>query len=206
MALNMNHFQTILRELREHLRYVDRVITMRRSQLSHASIQAHNIVLDAYCREVARDLAEDGFTSIERIPLNEMAIVRRDIESALHISVPQVEALDYDTPSSGAPNPQAARPMPECGGDEAGPSGEPRSPPDNFDAAAMSETLQCPICYRRVADSGFTQCQHRFCPHCLEQYVRNYGRSCPICRQGDPNDNVLAEVARILRSLEPMIE
>ena len=152
------------------------------------------------------DIAEAGYTSIERVPLNEMAIIRRDIESALNISVPQVEVLDDDTPSSEVPHPEAAQPLPASGGDEAGSPGEPQSPPDNFDAAAMSEELQCPICYRRVADSGFTHCQHRLCPHCLEKHVRNYGRSCPICRQGDPADNVLAEVARILRSLEPMIE
>ena len=198
----MNHFQTVLRELREHLHYLERIITM---STSHPSLkQAQYIALDVYCRENAEDVIYAGYRSIKKIPLHEMATFRRDIESALNISVPQVEVLDDDTPSSEAPHPEAARPLPTSGGDEGDPSGEPQSPPDNFDAAAMSEDLQCPICYRRVVDSGFTQCQHRLCPHCLEQYVRGYGRRCPLCRQGDPTDTVLAEVARILKFVEPM--
>ena len=197
----MNHFQTILRELRKHLDYVYQIITMRMDLFLEDSIQAKYIVLDAYCRKVATDFAERGLTTIKEISSTDLAIVRRDIEAGLRILQWEVEILNYNPPSSGAPA-QAARRIPAIGGDEERPSGEPRSPPNNFDEHTMSDTLECPICYRRVAEKGFTHCKHRLCPHCLEQHVRNYRRSCPMCRQGEPNDNVLAEVARLLESLE----
>ena len=202
----MNHFENILTELREHLHYVERIITMRMSDLSHAPIQGQYMLLETFCRRVATGFAENGLTSIEGIHSTDLAIVRRDIEAALDISDSEVEALDQNTPSSGAPNPQAAHPLPARGGDEVGRSGEPPSPPENFDTVTMSDTLQCPICYRRVVEKGFTQCQHRLCPHCMEQLVWNYGRSCPICRQGEPTDNILAQVVRLLESLQPMLE
>ena len=143
-------------------------------------IQAQYIVLDAFCREAATYFAECGLTSIGEIHLPDLAVVRRDLETALEILHWEVE--------SGARHP--------------GPSGGLQSPPPDFDSDTRSDTLECPICYRLVADKGFTECQHRLCPYCLEQHVRHFGRSCPICRRGLPTDNVMAEVARLLESLE----
>ena len=82
----------------------------------------------------------------------------------------------------------------------------PDSPPDNFDPETMLEADMCPICYSRVATSGFTRCQHRVCPYCLYRLLASLGNNspisrpgCPLCRQGEPRDIDMYEVARVVQ-------
>jgi len=83
----------------------------------------------------------------------------------------------------------------------------PSSPPGDFGQSTMSEDNQCPICYDNIAAKGFTQCEHKVCPPCLEKLVAAAttisGVSCPLCRQGYPKDVGTVETSKRLENLLP---
>ncbi|KAF8426016.1 hypothetical protein EV426DRAFT_662511 [Tirmania nivea] len=81
----------------------------------------------------------------------------------------------------------------------------PSSPPGDVGPNTMSEDDQCPICYDKMRVKGFTQCEHKVCPPCLQTLVATAttinGVACPLCRQGYPKDVDTAETSRRLESL-----
>ncbi|KAF8446630.1 hypothetical protein BGX38DRAFT_1143215 [Terfezia claveryi] len=80
----------------------------------------------------------------------------------------------------------------------------PLSSSGDLDPSTMSEDNQCPICYENITAKGFTQCEHKVCPPCLEKLVAattTSGVSCPLCRQGNPKNVDKDEISRRLEDL-----
>mmetsp|Transcript_31207 Transcript_31207/g.89449 ORF Transcript_31207/g.89449 Transcript_31207/m.89449 type:complete len:209 (-) Transcript_31207:42-668(-) len=69
------------------------------------------------------------------------------------------------------------------------------------DAAAISETLKCPVCYEVFDDPVFCggrPCQHVFCKSCFEQALE-HGEQCPTCRADVCRDDLQPHL--VIRSL-----
>ncbi|KAL7843043.1 hypothetical protein AOLI_G00245550 [Acnodon oligacanthus] len=70
-----------------------------------------------------------------------------------------------------------------------GPSPNSRAQANNEPGKATNEKEsdtnkddQCPICIDKFTDKAKLKCGHEFCKECLEESVKNMGKTCPVCK------------------------
>ena len=51
----------------------------------------------------------------------------------------------------------------------------------NLDLETVESHLCCPLCSDLLLDACVAKCSHGFCQHCLEKYIQNGNKTCPVC-------------------------
>lgn len=147
-------------------------------------------LFEAFCLDAAARYVARGYLNIRGLSQNTI----QELEQGLHALLRSSRDQPRSTDSVSTNESQSQR--------ERNPGTS--SPPDDYDPETMPKEDECPICYRRRATKGFTRCQHKVCPHCLDGLLNGSPAiSCPMCRQGEPKDVDMREVSRRMEQISP---
>ena len=56
----------------------------------------------------------------------------------------------------------------------------------SLDLETVESHLCCPLCSDLLLDACVAKCSHGFCQHCLEKYIQNGNKVCPVCDDKAP--------------------